>query len=120
MNRIEVHRDEDGELLGFVEPAADGRWRALTVFGAELAVAEDRDGAVTEVESAGLGVLNERWWYRDGDEWVPAVIQEARPGQVTAVIGDWGRFAGAVGVQDVVRPVTLTGAATAGLRRRPE
>ena len=119
MNRFEVHRDEDGELLGFVEPADDGRWRALALFGAELTVAADRDAAVAAVEAAGLAVLTERWWYRDGDEWVPAVLQEARPGQVTAVIGDWGRFAGVVGVQDVVRPVTLTGAAAAGLRRQP-
>ena len=114
-----MHRDGDGELLGFVEPSADGGWRALTVFGAELATAPDRDTAIAEVESAGLAVLAERWWYRDGEEWLPAVIQEAAPGRVTAVVGDGTRFVNAVGRPDVALPLTLTGSAAAALRRRP-
>jgi hypothetical protein len=118
MTRTDVRR-EDGELLGFVEPAADGGWRALTVFGAELATAPDQDAAVAEVESAGLGVLAERWWYRDGAEWLPAMIQEAAPDHVVAVVGDGSRFVNAVGRSDIAIPITLRGADAAALRRRP-
>lgn len=114
-----MRRDGDGELLGFVEPAGDGGWHALTVFGAELAAAPDRDAAVEVVESSGLAVLAERWWYRDGDEWLPALIQEAAPGRVVAVVGDDTRFAAVVGRPDAAPLLTLTGAAAAGLRRRP-
>ncbi|GAA0924925.1 hypothetical protein [Pseudonocardia zijingensis] len=119
MSRIEVHRDGDGELLGFVEPAADGGWRALVVFGAELTTAPDRDTAIAEVRSGALPALAERWWYRDGEEWVPAAIQEAGPGRVTAVVGDGSLFAGVIGNPDAAAPVTLTGADAAALRRRP-
>jgi hypothetical protein len=117
MSGIEVRRD-DGELIGFVEPGREG-WRALTVFGAELATTPDRDAAISEVRAAGLGVLAERWWYLDGEEWLPAAIQEARPGQVTVVVGDGAQFANVVGAADASPPLTLTGADAARLRRRP-
>jgi hypothetical protein len=116
MSGIEVRRD-DGELIGFVERAADG-WRALTVFGAELATAPDQDAATAEVRAAGLGVLAERWWYHDGEEWLPAAIREAGPGRVVAVVGDGAQFANVVGNPDDA-PITLTGADAARLRRRP-
>jgi hypothetical protein len=118
MSKIEVRRD-DGELIGFVEPAGDGGWRALTVFGAELATAPDQDAAIDEVRSAGLGVLTERWWYHDGQEWVPAAIQEARPGQVTVVVGEAAQFVNVVGSSAAAAAVTLTGPDAAALRRRP-
>jgi hypothetical protein len=118
MSGIEVRR-EDGELLGFVERGRDGGWRALTVFGAELATAPDRDAAIAEVHAAGLGVLTERWWYLDGEEWLPAAIQEAAPGKVTVVVGDGARFANVVGNADTSPPLTLTGADAARLRRHP-
>jgi hypothetical protein len=118
MSRTEVRRD-DGELIGFVEPGPDGGWRALTVFGAELATAPDQDAAIDEVRSAGLGVLTERWWYHDGEEWLPAAIQEAGPGHVTAVVGDGSRFANVIGNPDASSPLTLTGEDAAALRRRP-
>jgi hypothetical protein len=115
MSMIEVRRD-DGELIGFVEPAGDGGWRALAVFGGELATAPDRDAAIAEVRAAGLGVLAERWWYHDGEEWLPAAIQEASPGRVTAVVGDGALSVNAVGNPGA--PITLTGADAAALRRR--
>jgi hypothetical protein len=61
-----------------------------------------------EVEAAGLAVIAERWWYRDGEQWVPAVIQEAGPERVTALVGP---------LTDIPRPITLTGGAAAALRR---
>lgn len=106
----EIRREDDGELLGFVTPGDDGGWRALAVFGAELATTADRDAAVAAVEAAGLAVLAETWWYADGGEWVPARIREAGPGRVTAVIGI---------LPDTPRPVTLTGPDAAALRRHP-
>lgn len=109
MSRYEVWRDHDGELLGFVEPGAGGGWRALAVFGAELDTAGDRDAAEDIVASIGLAVLADRWWFRDGDTWVPAVIQEAGPERVRAFVG---------ALPDTPRAVTLTGSAAAGLRRR--
>jgi hypothetical protein len=118
MSRTEVRRD-DGELIGFVEPGPDGGWRALTVFGAELATAPDQDAATAEVRAVGLGVLAERWWYLDGEEWLPAAIQEAGPGRVTAVVGDGARLVNAVGNPDAAAPITLTGPDAARLRRRP-
>jgi hypothetical protein len=117
MSRTEVRRD-DGELIGFVEPDRDGGWRALAVFGAELATAPDRDDAIAEVRTAGLGVLAETWWYHDGAEWVPAVIREAAPGRVVAIVGEASRFAGVIGASDMATPVTLTGPDAAALRRR--
>ncbi|MFC4948918.1 hypothetical protein [Pseudonocardia sp. GCM10023141] len=109
MSRYEVRRD-DGELLGFVEPDAVGGWRALSVFGAELATADDRDGAEEQVAAVGLAVLAERWWYRDGTAWVPATLTEAAPERVTAVVGVF---------PDTPRTLTLVGSAAAGLSRRP-
>ena len=119
MTMIEVRRGGDGELLGFVEPATEGGWRALAVFGAELSTAPDQAAAVEAVEAAGLAALAERWWYRDGEQWLPAVIQEAAPGRVTAVVGDGTRFVNAAGRPDIPLPITLTGADAAALSRRP-
>lgn len=115
MSRTEVLRD-DGELIGYVEPAADGRWRALAVFGGELATVPDRDAALAEVRAAGLGVLAERWWFHDGAEWQPAAIQEAGPGRVTAVVGDAALSVNAIG--NAAAPITLTGPDAAALRLR--
>ncbi len=77
---IEVRRPSDGELCGYVTPAAD-RWHAVAVFGAVLSVHDRRDDAVDHVLADGLAVLAERWTLRhpDGTEQV-ACIQEAHPG----------------------------------------
>ena len=47
-------------------------------------------------------------WLTDGQQWVPAVIQEAGPERVTALVGP---------LTDIPRPITLTGGAAAALRR---
>lgn len=39
----------------------DGRWRALTVFGAEIGRHDHRDAAVAQVLGEGLAVLADRW-----------------------------------------------------------
>ena len=52
--RTEVRREEDDELLGYVEPDGTGGWRSLTVFGGLLGEAGTADEAVAELESSGL------------------------------------------------------------------
>ncbi|MGI5128874.1 hypothetical protein ACQEVB_18870 [Pseudonocardia sp. CA-107938] len=109
MHGIEVRRD-DGELVGFVAEQ-DGRWHARTVFGAQLAVTDDERAAESAVRRAGLAALAEPWWlHRDG-RWVPVMLVEAAPGRVTLRIGRYP--------DPTERPLVLTGADAAGLRRRP-
>ena len=115
MNRFGVRRDHDGELLGFVSSATDGGWRALTVSGAELCAPADRDAALQEVDTTGLAALAERWWFRDGGEWLPAVIQEAGPGRVVAVVVHAPRSAHPMSCSRAPRP----GPTRPELRRRP-
>jgi hypothetical protein len=109
MHGIEVRRS-DGELVGFVAEH-DGRWQARTVFGAQLAVTDDEGAAQSAVLDAGLAALAEPWWlHRDG-RWEPVMLVEAAPGRVTVRLG---RFP-----DPGARPLVLTGADAAGLRRRP-
>ncbi len=76
----EVRRHDDGELCGHVEHR-DGRWAALTVFGAVLATHDERDGATDHVLAAGLASLAERWTLRNGVTGQEEIvcIQEANP-----------------------------------------
>ncbi|WP_344425959.1 hypothetical protein [Pseudonocardia ailaonensis] len=84
VSRTEVLREDDGELIGFVEPdPATGAWRALSVFGGLVATTPDEESAANELRSRGLSVLAETWWLR-GE---PVVILEARPGKVVARVG---------------------------------
>lgn len=57
----EVRRHDDDELCGHVRSGADGRWRALTVFGAEIGAHDGRADAVAQVLDEGLAVLADRW-----------------------------------------------------------
>ena len=107
--RMEVRRDEDGELLGYVEPDGSGGWRSLTVFGGLLGEAGTVDEAVAELKSSGLSSLAETWWYRSPEDgrWVAAVIMEARPGEVRARVDS---------LPDPMRVVTITDPAPGELR----
>lgn len=106
--RTEVRRDDDDELLGFVEPGPDGAYRVLSVFGGVVTTVADAGSAEDELRSRGLSVLAETWWY-DGE---PAVLLEASPGRVVARVGGITALALAVGSADDAdghRLVTLTG-----------
>lgn len=108
-SRTEVHRDDDGELLGYVATHDDGTARALTVFGGLVRTTPDADSAEAELRSVGLSVLAETWWY--GSE--PAVLLEASPGRVVARVGGIAALALAVGSNGTGedhRILTLTGA----------
>jgi hypothetical protein len=84
---IEVRRDEDYELCGFVAEAGD-RWLAMIVFGAELGHRADYDEAVQLVLNEGLASLADHWMLSgpdvDGEQIV--CIQQASQGSVTLAL----------------------------------
>ena len=85
---IEVRREGDDELCGYVE--ARGRdWYAMTIFGGCLGVHSDREAAERQVRAVGLASLAERWTLIEvasGEEQV-VCIQEASPASVTLALG---------------------------------
>ena len=92
----EVRRADDDELCGFVDERDDG-WHGLTLFGATLAVFDDRDDAERHIRTVGLASLAERWLLLDradasggteapGDAQV-VCIQEASPEHVVVALG---------------------------------
>lgn len=106
--RTEVHRDDDGELLGYVAVDPDGSARALTVFGGHVRTLPDADSAEEALRDVGLSVLAETWWY-DGE---PAVLLEAGPDRVVARVGGMAWASQVVGVDradEDHRVLTLTG-----------
>jgi hypothetical protein len=84
----EVRRTSDGELCGHVDER-DGRWCALTVFGAVLGRHDNRQDAVAEVLTEGLASLAERWTLRHSDSGEEEIvcIQEANAAWVTVALG---------------------------------
>ena len=83
----EVRRD-DGELCGYVAHV-DGRWLALTVFGATLAERDTQDAARRAVADGGLAALADRWTLIDGSSGAEQVvcIQQASPAEVSLALG---------------------------------
>jgi hypothetical protein len=85
---MEEVRREDGELCGYVAEL-DGRWSALTVFGATLAEHDTEDDARGHVADEGLAALSDRWTLVDGESGVEEVvcIQQASPAEVSLALG---------------------------------
>ncbi len=84
---IEVRRDDDDELCGFVEERG-GSWRALTVFGGNVGIHDRRVDAERQVRDIGLSSLADRWTLLDrgcGEEQV-VCVQEASPEAVTLAL----------------------------------
>lgn len=84
--KIPIHREDDGELLGFVVQAASG-WDAQTIFGYSIERKHDKEAAEAVVREQGLAFLMGVWQYLDVDdrEWHPCVIKEAYEHQVTVI-----------------------------------
>jgi hypothetical protein len=84
----EVRRQCDDELCGHVA-YRDGRWCALTVFGAVLGRHDSRDAAEQQLLEEGLPSLAERWTLRHGETGDEEVvcIQEANAAAVTVARG---------------------------------
>jgi hypothetical protein len=89
--RQPVHREHDGELVGYVEPAGSARWRALTLFGGVLAELDSYHEAVTMLNDRGLSCLAQRWWYFStaDQRWRRVQLIEVRPGSVRAHYGPY-------------------------------
>lgn len=90
--REEIRRDDD-ELVGFVQSCPDSteaRWLALSVFGGLLAEFDSAPAAREHLESVGLSVLDEPWWFRPTPEgsWYEATLVEARPDRVRCLYVD--------------------------------
>ena len=84
----EVRRPDDDELCGHVE-RRNGRWQALTVFGALLGGHDRRQEAERQVLEEGLASLTERWTLHagGGGEAEVVCIQEANAAGVTVARG---------------------------------
>ena len=84
---IEVRREDDDELCGYVVERSGG-WDAVTVFGGRLGEHGTVDEAERQVRDDGLASLAERWTLLDsasGDEQI-VCIQEASPSGVRVAL----------------------------------
>jgi hypothetical protein len=86
------HRDEDGEVLGYLAPAEDGLCVPVTLFGHTLAEPGDADDARATLDSVGLSYLAERWLLTlpEREEPVTVNIVEASPSRVRVANVDPG------------------------------
>jgi len=87
-----VHRDSDGELVGYLScDDRDGAsaWIARALFGGELGAFAEREPAARFLRERGLALLAEKWWYRadDRSEARLTFLVEARLGAVTVRFG---------------------------------
>lgn len=85
---LEVRRDDDGELCGYVRKTSAGM-QALTVFHGLLATLADETEAIDYVRTNALASMQERWNFRVSptDDWQTVLIQEARPGWARLTLG---------------------------------
>jgi hypothetical protein len=84
---LEVRRDDDGELCGYVVP--DGRrWRSLTAFGGALGEHDHEQDARQHVAEVGLRALADRWTLTDGatGEEQVVCIQQVSPTEITLAL----------------------------------
>jgi hypothetical protein len=77
MSKIPIIREDDGELLGFVEKAPAG-WAAMTIFGYVFARADNQAAVEEAVRSQGLNILQGVWQYFDKKDkaWHPCILKE--------------------------------------------
>lgn len=71
---IAHHRDEDGELLGYLRPVGDG-FEPVTVFGHALAEPSDEQDAAAVLDAAGLSYLADQWLLTVPDRAEPIAVQ---------------------------------------------
>lgn len=94
---VPYHRDEDGELVGYLVPTGDARVTPLTVFGHPLAGAGDIEDAERVLEAVGLSYLADRWMLtlpadssRTDTARVAVQIVEATPTRLVVQSVDFG------------------------------
>lgn len=86
MTKIPIIREDDGELLGFIEKDSAG-WTAQTIFGYVFARNADRAPIEQTVRSEGLIILQGVWQYFDKDDrtWYPCILKEVHEARVTVI-----------------------------------
>lgn len=86
MAKIPIIREDDGEMLGFVEQDATG-WTGQTIFGYVFARGNDRAPVENAVRAQGLAILQGVWQYfdRDDDAWHACVLKEAYESRVVVI-----------------------------------
>lgn len=86
MTKIPIIREDDGELLGFIEQSKTG-WTAQTIFGYVFARDTDRAAVEEAVRSQGLLILQGVWQYFDKDDhaWYPCILKEVYEKKVTVI-----------------------------------
>lgn len=83
MVKIPILRQDDGELLGYVEKETSG-WSAQTIFGYVFARSDSQKAVEETVRSQGLTILQGLWHYYDRQDkaWYPCVLKEVFPNKV--------------------------------------
>lgn len=86
MTRIPINREDDGELLGFIEKS-NASWTAQTIFGYVFARAENQAAVEEAVRSQGLTMLQGLWHYFDKKDrdWHPCVLKEVHENRVVVI-----------------------------------
>ena len=86
MAKTPVIREDDGELLGFIEQSSAG-WTAQTIFGYVFARSEDKEAIEETVRSQGLSILQGLWHYFDKKDraWHPCVLKEVFENRVIVI-----------------------------------
>lgn len=83
------HRDEDGELLGYLAEDEAGT-TPLTLFGFPLGAPTDEGSATEVLQRRGLAVLADPWWLEEPDGGFRVQILSADPTTVTVARADYG------------------------------
>jgi hypothetical protein len=86
MTKVPINREDDGELLGFVEQTSAG-WTAQTIFGYVFARSDSQAAIEETVRSQGLIILQGVWNYFDKKDraWHPCILKEVFENKVVVV-----------------------------------
>lgn len=86
MTKIRIIREDDGELLGFIEQSFAG-WSAQTIFGYVFARSDSKESVEEAVRSQGLTMLQGLWQYFDKKDrnWHPCILKEVYETRVVVI-----------------------------------
>jgi hypothetical protein len=86
MARIPIIREDDAELLGYIEQTSAG-WTAQTLFGYVFARSDARQAVDEAVRSQGLLILQGVWRYYDKNDeaWYPCILKEVFEHKVVVI-----------------------------------
>lgn len=86
MGKIPIIREDDGEMLGFIEQDATG-WTGQTVFGYIFTRGTTKASVEQIVRLQGLTILQGVWQYfdRDDNAWHACVLREVYENKVVVI-----------------------------------